>query len=130
MNRLPRILFCLALASLPALADGGVSVRLPPVAAATKAASPAFLSQLVMANVAGMNCPGFILTDGEWALITGTADMVAQALKIDSAAYDEQFYGPAFATIDQPGACATEGPKIAPLIERLKSMGGSTDPIG
>ncbi|MGB4826776.1 MAG: hypothetical protein WBP18_05785 [Paracoccaceae bacterium] len=128
-------LACLALIAAsaltaPALADGGVTVKLPPTEAVAKAASPDFLTQLVMANVVGMNCPGFTLSDGEWALITGTADRVAKALKISTGAYDDQFYGPAFAALDQPGTCAAEGPKIAPLIKRLKSMGGSTDPIG
>ncbi len=128
-----RLLACLALAlplAGPALADGGVTVQLPDPGRIASAASPEFLMQLVMANVVGMNCQGFILTDGEWALITGTADRVAEALQIDTGAYDDQFYGPAFAALDQPGTCAAEGPKIAPLIDRLKEMGGSTDPIG
>ncbi len=113
-----------------ALADGGVTVRLPPAASIAEAASPDFLMQLVTANVVGMNCPGFTLTDGEWALITGTADRVAAALQIDSSAYEDQFYGPAFAAIEAAGTCEREGPKIAPLIERLRALGGSTAPIG
>ena len=124
-----RLLLCLTLAT-PALADGGVTVQLPDPSQIASAASPDFLMQLVLANVVGMNCPGYALTDGEWALITGTADGVAAALQIDTGAYDDQFYGPAFAALDQPGTCDTEGPRIAPLIQRLKTMGGSTDPIG
>lgn len=130
MNRLVPALCLAALIAPPALADGGVTVRLPDPGRIASAASPEFLRQLVMANVIGMNCPGFILTDGEWALITGTADRIAEALHLDTGSYDEQFYGPAFAALDQPGACDSEGPKIAPLIDRLKDMGGSTDPIG
>jgi hypothetical protein len=124
-----RLLLCLCLAS-PALADGGVTVTLPPDNAIASAASQGFLTELVMANVVGMNCAGYILSDGEWALITGTADKVAAVLNIDTGTYDDQFYGPAFTAIDQPGTCEAAGPKIAPLIDRLKSMGGSTDPIG
>ena len=45
---------------------------------------PHFLTRLVMANVTGMNCPGYALSDGEWTLITGTADKVAAALKLDT----------------------------------------------
>jgi hypothetical protein len=125
-----RLLLTFALLGSPALADGGVSVQLPDPGQIASAAKPEFLMALVMANVVGMNCDGFSLTDGEWALITGTADRVAEALQIDTGTYDDQFYGPAFAAVDQPGTCDTEGPKIAPLVERLKSMGGSTDPIG
>lgn len=116
--------------ALPALADGGVTVKLPSDAAVAKAASPAFLAELVQANVVGMNCPGYRLGDGEWALVTGTADKVAAALQINAAAYDDQYYGPAFAALDDPATCDTKGPKIAPLIKRLKAMGGSTDSIG
>ena len=125
-----RPLALLALTALPALADGGVTVQLPDPGQIASAASPDFLTQLVMANVVGMNCPGYMLSDGEWALITGTADKVAATLGIDTGTYDDQFYGPAFTAIDQPGTCDAEGPKIAPLIDRLKSMGGSTNPIG
>ena len=56
-----------------------------------------------------------------------TADKVAATLGISTASYDEQFYTPAFAAIDQPGVCASEGPKIAPLLAHLRSMGGTTD---
>lgn len=121
---------CLAALPLPALADGGVTVKLPDAGQIAAAASPDFLMALVMANVAGTNCPGYALSDGEWALVTGTADRVAGALKIGTSAYDEDYYGPAFAALDQPGTCDREGPKIAPLVERLKGMGGSTEPIG
>lgn len=114
----------------PALADGGVTVALPDPGSVARVADETFLHQLVLANVVGMNCDGFRLTDGEWALITGTADLVAAALKLDTAAYDSGFYGPAFDALDRPETCATEGPKIAPLIERLKAMGGGTTPIG
>ena len=126
-----RIAFLLTLAlPLPALADGGVAVKLPDPDRIAAEASPEFLMALVMANVAGMNCPGHALSDGEWALVTGTADRVAGVLRIGTAAYDEDYYGPAFAALDQPGTCDREGPKIAPLIRRLKAMGGGTDPIG
>lgn len=130
MKRLTLTLFLASPALTPAFADGATTVQMPDPGQIAAAASPGFLAELVMANVAGMNCEGFGLTDGEWALITGTADRVAEALQIDSGAYDDQFYGPAFAAIDQPGTCEAEGPKIAPLIDRLESMGGSTDPIG
>ena len=125
-----QLLTCLSLFAVPAWADGAVTVRLPEDAAIAKAASAGFLTQLVTANVAGMNCPGYALSDGEWALITGTADKVAVALGISAAAYDDQFYAPAFAAISQPGTCDREGPQIAPLIDRLRAMGGGTHPVG
>lgn len=126
-----RILMILALSlAAPTHADGGVTVKLPDANRIAAAASPDFLMRLVMANVAGMNCPGYALSDGEWALITGTADRVAAALQIGSGSYDEQYYGPAFAALDNPATCGREGPKIAPLISELRAMGGGTEPIG
>ena len=117
----------LTLIATPALAEGPGLVRLPDEAAIAGAATPDFLTELVVANVVGMNCDGYRLTDGEWALLTGSADMVAEALTIrNSSDYDTRFYGPAFDLLDQPGTCATEGPRIAPLVDRLKAMGGDT----
>ena len=125
-----RKLLLLPLLAAPAFADGGITVQLPPDARIAEAASAEFLMDLVQANVVGMNCPGFPLTDGEWTLISQTADKVAAVLKIDTAAYDDKFYGPAFASLDKPDTCAKDGPKIKPLIDKLKAMGGGTDAIG
>lgn len=125
-----RKLLLLTLLATPAFADGGITVQLPDDASIAKAAAPEFLMELVQANVVGMNCEGFRLTDGEWTLITQTADKVAEVLKIDTGAYDDQFYGPAFASLDKSDTCVKDGPKIKPLVERLKAMGGGTDPIG
>ena len=58
------------------------------------------------------------------------SDRVAAALNIGAGAYDDSYYGPAFAAMDKRGTCDAEGPKIAPLIKKLRSMGGGTDPIG
>ncbi|NJM83301.1 MAG: hypothetical protein HC844_13150 [Tabrizicola sp.] len=119
-----------ALLAAPAFADGGISVKLPDPAQLAAAVSTDFLMELVQANVVGMNCAGYSLSQGEWTLITQTADQVADALRIGTGAYDERFYGPAFASLDKPGTCEADGPKIAPLIKRLKAMGGGTDPVG
>jgi hypothetical protein len=125
-----RKLLLLTLLAAPAFADGGITVQLPDDAKIAEAATPEFLMELVQANVVGMNCEGFRLTDGEWTLITQSADKVAAALKIDTGAYDDKFYSPAFASLDKPDTCANDGPKIKPLVDRLKAMGGGTDPIG
>lgn len=121
-----RALFLTLLAG-PALAEALDLVTLPDDAAIAKAATPEFLMELVAANVVGMNCSDFRIDDGQWALLTGTADKVAEAIGVkDNGEYDEKFYGPAFDMLDQPDSCANEGPKIAPLVERLKEMGGHT----
>lgn len=117
-------------APIPALADGGVTVALPDQGQIARAASEAFLHELVLANVVGMNCQDYLISNGEWALIVGSADLVAAALKLEVNDYDDRFYGPAFAALDAPGTCQAEGPKIAGLIERLKAMGGDTVPLG
>ncbi len=125
-----RKLLLLTLLAAPAFADGGIAVLLPDDAKIAAAATPEFLMELVKANVVGMNCEGFQLTDGEWTLITQSADKVAEALKIGVNAYDDDFYGPAFDSLDKPDTCTKDGPKIKPLVEKLKAMGGGTDPIG
>lgn len=132
MRRILPLTLTLGLIALPhsGVADGGVTVKLPDSGKIAAAASPEFLMALVMANVTGMNCPGYALSDGEWALVTGTADRVAAALNIGAGAYDDSYYGPAFAALDKRGTCDAEGPKIAPLIKKLRAMGGGTDPIG
>lgn len=116
----------IALLSGPAFADGGGLVDLPREEVLTDMASPELLTALVTANVIGMNCADFLISQGEWALLVGTADQVAAILKVDTARYDAEFYGPAFALLDRQDSCATEGPKIAPLIEELKAAGGDT----
>lgn len=126
-----RLALLTALIASPALADGGITVKLPDDARIAAAASPEVLMELVVANVIGSNCAGFETTQGEWTLLTGTADKVAEAIGVrDAGDYDDRFYGPAFDLLDRPGSCATEGPKIRPLIERLKAMGGDTLPLG
>jgi hypothetical protein len=117
----------LALLATPAFAEDPGFVTLPDDASITTSATPELLMELVVANVVGMNCADYRITDGEWALLTGSADKVATALNVmDSGDYDAKFYSPAFDLLDKPDTCLTEGPKIAPLIDRLKGMGGDT----
>jgi hypothetical protein len=116
----------IALLSGPAFAETSNLVDLPPEDVLTDMADQDLLASLVTANVIGMNCPDFLISQGEWALLVGTADKVAAILTVDTATYDATYYGPAFALLDQPESCATEGPKIAPLIETLKAAGGDT----
>ncbi|MCU0826692.1 MAG: hypothetical protein MUE52_04650 [Tabrizicola sp.] len=125
-----RLALLTALIAGPALADGGITVKLPDDTQIAAAASPEFLMELVVANVIGSNCTGFQINQGEWTLLTGTADKVAEAIGVmDAGEYDDSYYHPAFDLLDQPGSCATEGPKIQPLIERLRAMGGDTLPL-
>ncbi|EYD75699.1 hypothetical protein Rumeso_02786 [Rubellimicrobium mesophilum DSM 19309] len=123
----------LALGALPlaALADGGVAVPLADVSGLSPAQAEELLTALVTANVVSSNCPGFGITDGEWTLITGTADRLAYeelGLSVDD--YDARFYGPAFALLDQPGTCEAEGPKVRGIVQLLVDMGGSPVPVG
>jgi hypothetical protein len=124
----------LTLIATPALAQDPGLVTLPRAERIDEVASPGLLTALVTANVVGMNCPDYPLTQGEWALLTGSADMVATRLGVmETGAYDSDFYGPAFDLLDRPGTCASEGPKIGLLIAMLQEMGGNTEllrPIG
>ena len=117
----------LTLIATPVLAQDPGFVTLPWEERIAEVASPELLRALVSANVVGMNCPDYPLSQGEWALLTGTADLVATKLGVvNTGAYDRDFYGPAFDLLDQPGTCASEGPKIEPLIAMLMDMGGDT----
>lgn len=124
----------LTLIATPVLAEDPGFVTLPREERLAEVASPDLLAALVTANVVGMNCPDYPLTQGEWALLTGSADMVAAFLEVkDTGAYDSDYYGPAFDLLDRPETCATEGLKIALLIAMLMEMGGDTvllRPIG
>ncbi|WP_103259058.1 hypothetical protein [Tabrizicola aquatica] len=117
----------LTLIATPALAQDPGFVTLPRDERIAEVASPDLLRALVTANVVGMNCQDFPLTQGEWALLTGTAYIVATKLGVmDTGAYDSDFYGPAFDLLDRPGTCASEGPKIGLLVAMLMEMGGDT----
>lgn len=119
----------LALPPLPALADGGVDVRLPDTSALSDAQAEEVLRAAVLATVIGQNCRGFISTDGEWALLTGTADAIAyDRMGLDAGGYDDAYWAPAFARQTERGACAEEGPKVEGVLRLLEDMGGSRVP--
>ena len=117
--------------SFPTLprADGAIAVAMPNFPDFSQAQNEEMLTALITAIVVGMNCPGFEITDGEWSLLNGAADIIANnelGLSVD--AYDADYFSPAFALLDKPGTCAVEGPKVLPLVEFLIGLGGSRDP--
>ena len=112
-----------------ALAQGGMSVRLPDTSGLGRAEAEALLSQLAQVNVITSNCPGHAVSDGEWTLIAGTGDRLAAQLGLDAATYDRTYYAPAFRLLDDPSACDRIGPQAGALIARLKAMGGGTTPV-
>ena len=121
----------LALLPLPALADGGVDVVLPDTSMLSDAQADEVLRAAVLATVIGQNCAGFLTTDGEWGLLTGTADAIAYGrLGLDAGRYDDAYWTPAFARQAEPGACAEEGPKLQGLLRLLEDLGGSRVPAG
>ena len=114
----------------PALADGKIYVQLPDLSGFTGAEAEALLTEVVLANVVSSNCAGYEITDEEWSLLTDSADMLARGqlgLSIDD--YDSQYYGPAFAALDKADACATHGPDVQPVIDRLIELGGSREAL-
>jgi hypothetical protein len=129
--RAPALSLVLWALPLAALADGGVAVPLAEVSGLSAAQAEELLTALVTANVVASNCQGYGVTDGEWALIAGTADKLAHeelGLSVDD--YDARYYGPAFALLDRPGTCEAEGPKVRGLLRLLIDMGGSPVPTG
>lgn len=112
----------------PAFAEGGITVTLPDPAAIDAASETGLMMELAQAEVVGMTCPGFRLTAGEAALISGTVDLLADRYDLNPEYRALNIYGPARTAMDQPDTCAKVGPTIKPLLDRLKAMGGSTDP--
>lgn len=118
----------LALFAQAAQAASGLTVPLPDVSQLDRQQAEALIAQLARVNVITSNCPDWTITDGEWTLITGTGDKLAAQLGLDPATYDEKYFGPAFALLDDSAACDRIGPEAKPLIAKLEAMGGSTEP--
>jgi len=111
-----------AILGAPALAGPPPTADLDPKAAST------LLKRLVIANVASSNCTGYEVSNAQWKFIVDTADQLANQLGLDSASYDERYYGIAFDALDNDAQfCATQGPLVVPLIEELVARGGTVD---
>lgn len=106
-----------------ALADTAFSVTLPDVSGLDRSEARLLIAQLAEVNVITSNCADWTVDDATWALLTGTGDVLAMQLGIDPAAYDDMYFGPAFALLDDPTACDRIGPMARPLIARLQAMG-------
>jgi hypothetical protein len=115
---------------LPAHADGKIYVQLPDLSAFAGAEAEALLEEVVLANVVSSNCEDYAITDEEWSLLTDSADILARGqLRLSVDDYDSQYYGPAFAALDQADACATHGPQVQPTIDKLVALGGSREAL-
>ena len=126
MKRLFAILATSLVLTVPVLADGKIYVQLPDLSEIGGAEAESLLSQVVLANVISSNCPDFAVSDEEWSLLTDSADILARGqLRLSVDDYDNQYYGPAFATLDKADACATYGPDVQPTIDKLVELGGS-----
>jgi len=126
--RLP-IAAAFLISATAALADGGVTVPLPTIPRLSAGEQEHLLMQLVVANVVSENCPAYQASGEEWALLTGSADLVAAALGLSVEDYDARFYHPAFSLLDKADTCDREGPRVRPLINRLIAWGGSLEAI-
>jgi hypothetical protein len=115
----------LTLAAWPAAADGpefrGV---LPDAAALAPYTRPEALAVLVQAVVIGQNCDGLRTTDGEWALLTGSADLIADRLGLSVEAQDDDFWRPAFGLLDEPQGCTRHGWAVRKAVGWLEGLGG------
>ncbi|AXC49216.1 hypothetical protein DRW48_05535 [Paracoccus suum] len=123
--RISWLLFALLMPAGATLANDRLSVQLPDVSGLDRREAEALITELAEVNVITSNCPDWQVDDSAWALITGTGEKLASQLGLDPSTYDSRYYGPAFALLDDPGACDRIGPKAAGLIDRLKAMGGS-----
>ncbi|MDP5306603.1 hypothetical protein [Paracoccus spongiarum] len=104
-------------------------VPLPDVSALGRTEAESLIRQLAEVNVITSHCPDWPISDGEWTLLTGTGDLLAQRLGLDPGAYERDYFGPAFGLLDDPAACGRIGPRARPLIDRLTGMGGGTRPL-
>lgn len=115
----------LTLSALPAAADGPqFRGTLPEATALAPHARPEVLAVLVQAVVIGQNCDGFRTTDGEWALLTGSADLIADRLGLSVEAQDADFWRPAFRSLDAAQGCARHGWTVRKALGWLRGLGG------
>jgi hypothetical protein len=119
-----------ALALLPSLtlADGAVEVTLPDLSMFPAESLAPLLTQTVNAIVIGQNCQGFLLSDGEWSLLNGAADIMASRLKLSTDRYESEYWDPAFALLDNPVNCDGYGPVVPVMVETMTNLGGTTGP--
>lgn len=130
MKRLSITLAATLLLAMPAQADGKIYVQLPDLSSFSGAEAETLLTEVVLANVISSNCADFAVTDEEWSLLTDSADILARGqLGLSVEDYDSRYYGPAFAALDGADACATHGPEVQPVIERLVELGGSREAL-
>lgn len=127
----PGLVACLAalmLASADAAAQDRLEVPLPDLAALDRDAASDLAQRIGQADVISSNCDAYAISGGEWTLLAGSADLLAQQLGMDAAEYDRSFNAPAYGLLDDPDACDQHGPQIRPLIAELVEMGGATEP--
>ena len=103
-----------------------MAVQLPDISGMNRTESDMLANHLAEIEVVTSNCPSYAITDGEWALLNGTGDLLAAQLGVDPNTYQREFFDPAFALLDDPSACDRIGPEARPLIDRLIRMGGGT----
>lgn len=123
------VLAAALLAGGAALGQGSIKVRLPDLSGLSRAESKSLLQALARVNVITLHCPGYEISPGEWMLLTATGDKLAARMGIDPAAYERQYFGRAFALLDDPRNCDRVGPEARPLLRRLIAMGGGTEAI-
>jgi hypothetical protein len=116
----------LALVAAPALADGAVTVAQPDLSGIPETEVSALLDRIVTSIVIGQNCPDWMSTDGEWQLRNDSADVLTARLGLDPGQSDARFWSPAFAILDDPGACGKYGPLVEGVLAELQALGGGT----
>lgn len=114
----------LLLPALPAAADGPAFDGTLPAPERLATAGPGALAALVQAVVIGQNCSGFRTTNGEWALLNGSADIIAARLGLDDGTLDRDYWRPAFALLDAPQGCARGGWAVPKALGWLDALGG------
>ena len=119
----------LAVSAEAALAQGSIRVRLPDLSGLSRDDAKSLLQALARVNVITSNCPGWEISHGEWVLLTGTGDALAARLGLDPSVYERRYFGRAFELLNDPASCERIGPEARPLLQRLVTMGGSTDAI-
>lgn len=118
-----------ALASLVLIATSVGAMAAPPdMSDLPRKEQHALLLALVRANVAGVNCAGYEISDSEWKFITDAADQLAGNLGLSTDDYDARYYKPAFDGLDaDPEFCPREGVQAPETLQRVLAIGGSID---
>ena len=109
----------------PAVAEPLATIRTPPPSAIASISNEETLQQLVLANLIASNCEIAELQAGDAALLAGTAQAMAEQMKIGTEQYFSDYIHPAMAALATPDSCNHYAGPTQDMVKQLKELGGA-----